>query len=85
MPRTALKTPFRDGTVGDLAERVLEIARQGLRDRARLDSGGTDEVGFLDILDDIQKSRCAPAENLLDRYTNVWGGNVDSVFMEEAY
>ena len=85
VPRTALKTPFRDGTVGDLAERVLEIARQGLRDRARLDSGGTDEVGFLDILDDIQKSRCAPAEDLLDRYANVWGGNVDSVFIEEAY
>ena len=85
VPRTALKTPFRDGTVGDLAWQVLKIARQGLRDRARLDSAGTDEAGFLDILDNIQKSGCAPAEDLLDRYTNVWGGNVDPVYVEEAY
>jgi len=64
---------------------VLKIARQGLRDRARLDSAGTDEAGFLDILDNIQKSGCSPADDLLDRYTNVWGGNVDPVYVEEAY
>jgi len=85
VPKTALKTPFRDGTVGDLAWQVLKIARQGLRDRARLDSAGTDEAGFLDILDNIQKSGCSPADDLLDRYTNVWGGNVDPVYVEEAY
>jgi len=85
VPKTALKTPFRNGTVGDLAGRVLEIARGGLRDRARLDGMGTDEGGFLDPLDDIQRSGNAPAEDLLVRYAGAWGGSVDPVFEEEAY
>jgi len=85
VPKTALKTPFRNGTVGDLAGRVLEIARGGLRDRGRLDGMGTDEAGFLDPLDVIQRSGNAPAEDLLVRYAGAWGGNVDPVFEEEAY
>mgnify|MGYP005631751469 CR=1 FL=1 len=85
VPKTALKTPFRDSTVGDLAGQVLKIARHGLRDRARLDGVGTDESGFLDILDGIQKSGRAPAEDLLDRYAGLWGNSVDPVFVEEAY
>ena len=63
----------------------MKIARQGLRDRARLDGAGTDESGFIDILDAIQKSGRSPAEDLLDRYTNVWGNSVDPVYVEEAY
>ena len=85
VPKTALKTPFRNGTVGDVAGRVLEIARAGLRDRARLDGMGTDEAGFLDPLDEIQRSGNAPAEDLLARYAGAWGGCVDPVFEEEAY
>ena len=85
VPKTALKTPFRTGTVGDLAGRVLEIARAGLHDRARLDGAGTDEAGFLDPLDEIQRSGNAPAEDLLARYAGAWGGSVDPVYEEEAY
>jgi glutamate--cysteine ligase len=85
VPRLALKAPFRDGTVGDLAGRVLEIARAGLRDRAQHDGGGNDESGFLDTLFDIQQSGRAPAEDLLQRYQEVWGGSVDPVFEEQAY
>ncbi len=85
VPRQALKTPFRGGTVADLAGRVLEIARAGLRDRGRLDGAGNDERGFLDTLDDIQRAGRAPAEALLRRYADEWGESVDPVFKEEAY
>jgi glutamate--cysteine ligase len=85
VPKMALKTPFRGGTVGDLAGRVLEIAQAGLRNRARFDGGGSDEGGFLDPLIEIQQSGRAPAEELLERYAAAWGGSVDPVFSEEAY
>ena len=85
VPKMALKTPFRRGTVGDLAGRVLEIAQAGLRNRARFDGGGSDEGGFLDPLIEIQQSGRAPAEELLERYAAAWGGSVDPVFSEEAY
>ena len=85
VPKRALKTPFRGGTVGDLAGQVLALARAGLRDRARLDGAGSDESGFLDPLFDIQRAGQAPAEALLERYAEAWDGSVDPVFTEQAY
>ncbi|MDA1058232.1 MAG: glutamate--cysteine ligase [Proteobacteria bacterium] len=85
VPKLALKTPFRGGTVGDLAGQVLALARAGLRDRARLDGAGSDESGFLDPLFDIQRAGQAPAEALLQRYAEAWDGSVDPVFTEQAY
>ena len=41
VPRSGLKTPFRGGTVGDIASQVVTIARQGLVARARRDGSGT--------------------------------------------
>lgn len=39
VPRTALKTPFRDGTVLDVAREVLRIAKDGLHRRGRNEDG----------------------------------------------
>jgi glutamate--cysteine ligase len=50
VPRAALKTRFRNRTVGDVARDVLEIARDGLKARALLDRNGDDESVFLDTL-----------------------------------
>jgi len=85
VPRQALATPFRSGTVGDLAGRVLEIARAGLRDRGELDGAGSDESGFLDTLEEVRRAGRAPAEDLLARFRDAWNGSVDPVFSEEAY
>src|SRR3546814_6986648 len=63
VPRHALKTPFRDGTVQDLAKRVLAIARDGLKRRARQDSLGDDEAHFLTTLDEIAESGVTPARS----------------------
>ena len=85
MPRLGLKTPFRGGTVQDLAKRVLEIARSGLKARARKDRSGEDESGFLSTLQEVADSGVTPAERLLRLYKSDWDGDIDQLFREGAY
>jgi glutamate--cysteine ligase len=85
VPAQGLKTPFRGGTVQDLAKRSLEIASAGLKRRARKDAAGNDESGFLDTLRGIAESGRTSAEELLDAYENRWGGSVDPVYQEMRY
>jgi glutamate--cysteine ligase len=85
VPRTALKTPFRGGTVRDLAERTIEIAREGLRNRAVRDSFGEDECHFLSALDLIAESGECPAEEKLKAFHGKWNGNIDELYAEYAY
>ncbi len=85
VPRTALKTPFRDRQVKDIACEALCIARQGLKNRARLDAVGLDESHFLKPMHQICDSGMTPAEELLVAYERRWKGNIDPVFTEYAY
>ena len=83
--RRALKTPFRNRTVGDLALDVLEIAHAGLSRRAELDFFDFDETHFLNPLFQIAESGLTPAEELLRAYERRWKKCVDPVFKEYAY
>ena len=85
VPAQGLKTPFRGGTVQDLAKQSLEIASAGLKRRARKDAAGNDESGFLDTLRGIAETGRTPAEELLDAYANRWDGSVDPVYQEMRY
>ena len=85
VPRLALKTPFRDETVGDVALRVLAIADDGLRSRARLDAAGRDERLHLEPLFRIAEQGITAAEELLAAHQGRWQGGVDPVFSEYAY
>ena len=85
VPRRALKAPFRNRTVGDIAAEVLEIASAGLRRRNRLDSSGSDETGFLGALYEIVESGRCPAEEKLEKFNGVWNGDIDYLFKEYAY
>lgn len=85
VPRTALATPFKNGTVQDLSKEVLAIARQGLQNRGRMDGYGDDESHFLDSLDDVAESGRTLAEEFLDKYETEWNGSVDPLFKEYAY
>ena len=85
VPKRALKTPFRNGTVGDIAAETLEIASNGLRRRNRLDSNGSDETGFLGALYEIVESGRCPAEEKLEKYNGIWNGEIDHLFKEYAY
>lgn len=85
VPRHALRTPFRNGTVQDVAREVLAIARDGLARRARNDNWGDDETHFLDTLFAIAESGQTPADELLERFHGEWAGSVDPVFRDYAY
>ena len=85
VPKHALKLPFRNGTVRDLAEEALKIAGQGLKRRARLNRNGADESIFLEPMIEIVQANQTPAERKLELFHGTWGGSVDPVFREFAY
>ena len=85
VPKTALKTRFRRGTVQDIAKEAVALARDGLSRRARLNRSGDDESGFLNELAEIAASGITPAEVLLDAYATRWHESVDPIFRECAY
>jgi len=85
VPKQALKTPFRHGTVGDLARASLKIAEQGLKRRAKLNNKNQDETIFLEPLIEIAETNQTPAEHKLELFHSVWQGNIDRVFQEFAY
>jgi glutamate--cysteine ligase len=85
VPRLALNTPFRNGTVLDVARIALEISAAGLRARGHDNLVSGDESTFLEPLMTAAASGRTPAEILLERYQNEWGGDVRPVFTENAY
>jgi glutamate--cysteine ligase len=81
-----LKAPVPGGrTLQDLGAEVLEIAREGLRSRAKLSVSGDDETGFLQELDRTIETGITPAEELLRSYHEDWGQDARKVFKELAY
>ena len=85
VPRTALGTPFRGGSVLDIARQAVEIARAGLKRRAVLDAEGRDESRFLEPVDAILREGCTPAEELLARYEGPWQKSTAPLFKEYAF
>jgi glutamate--cysteine ligase len=78
-------TPFRGGTVQDLAKEMLALADAGLARRAEEDWFGQDERQFLTALRAIAESGVTPAEQKLELFGGRWRGRVDPVFAEFAY
>jgi len=85
VPKHALKLPFRNGSVRDLAERALEIAGHGLARRNRLNKTGASEAVFLEPLIEFAQANQTPAERKLELFHNEWNGDIDRVFREFAY
>ena len=83
--KTALKTPFRDTNLQEIAKQALAISRQGLKARGILNGHGENEAHFLDDLDEIAASGMTPAERLLERYHTEWAGRIEPVFEACAY
>jgi glutamate--cysteine ligase len=85
VPKHALKLPFRNGTVRDLAERALQIAGHGLARRNRLNKSGASEAVFLEPMIEFAQANQTPAERKLELFHNEWKGDIDRVFREYAY
>lgn len=81
VPKLALDAPIPGGRrLLDLAKQVLAISRQGLVARARLNTSGDNETGFLETLDEIVASGKVPAQRLLDLYHGEWSGDIKRVY-----
>ena len=83
VPKLGLDAPLPGGgKLLDLAREVLPIARAGLSARARLDSSGNNETGFLEPLEEIVETGKVPAQRLLDKFHGEWGGDIGRVYEE---
>jgi glutamate--cysteine ligase len=86
VPRLALEAVTPDGqSMRDFAEQVLEIAAAGLTRRARLNSAGDNDGGFLDPLRDVVATGMTPADRLLHKYEHEWGGDVSHIYEEFSF
>ncbi|MEO6198550.1 MAG: glutamate-cysteine ligase family protein, partial [Sphingomicrobium sp.] len=86
VPRLALETPTPDGgTMLDLAARVVDLSAAGLTARARLNSAGDNEVGFLDPLRETVASGMSPADRLLAKYHGEWNGDLSHIYEEYSF
>ena len=86
VPRLALDAPIAGGrTLRDIAPQVLNIARAGLTARARLNSVGYNESGYIGALDEVVASGRTHAERLLEKYKGAWAGDISKVYGEESF
>lgn len=81
VPKLALDAPIPGGgTLRDIGQETLKIARSGLTARARLNTSGDNETGFLETLDEIVASGKVPAQRLLDSYYGEWERDISQVY-----
>lgn len=86
VPKLALDAPLPGGgKLADIAGEVLDIAAAGLSARARLNSSGDNETGFLEPLREIVRTGKVPAQVLLDHYEGEWQGNVCRIYQETRF
>ena len=85
VPIQAMATPFGSRTLREVAREVLDISRQGLANRNRLNREGYDETGFLAPLEEAVARGTTSAEEMLRAYNTRWGGSIEPVFLEYAY
>lgn len=85
VPRNALQTRFREGTVLDIAKQTLALSQEGLRRRARLSDGDLDERVHLAPIEEGLAAGMCPADIMLQRYNGSWNGDLDNIFKDYAY
>lgn len=83
--RLGLKAEVAGRSVRDIAVDLVEIAKHGLKNRARFSGGMVDERGYLSELEDIADSGATPADRLLELYHGDWQGDVSRIYRDFAY
>ncbi|MEI2386333.1 glutamate--cysteine ligase [Breoghania sp. JC706] len=85
VPKTALKTVFRNHTVLDIAREAAALSSEGLKRRARLNDAGIDERTHLEPVEEILATGLTPAEQMLRKYDGEWNRDISHVFRDYAY
>ncbi len=84
-PRTGLATPFRAGTLLDLARTIIPLAHKGLSTRAYKNADGNDESLFLAPLIHIAETGKNAADRLAENYHTAWKGDINQLFSATAF
>jgi glutamate--cysteine ligase len=85
VPKAGLKASFRKGTLQQVAQETLKIARDGLARRNNTDAFGRDETFFLETLERSAQSGLTPAEEMLADFAGRWKGDIDEVYRDYCY
>jgi glutamate--cysteine ligase len=85
VPKMGLQTPFRGGTLQDVAIQSLKIARDGLTRRNRLDAFNRNETIFLETLERSAQSGLTPADEMIAEFDGRWNGDIDEVYRDYCY
>ena len=85
VPKYGLATPFRDGTLLDVARIVVRLADNGLRMRAICDVQGQDERQFLAPIHTIIEQGHTSADILRAKYHGAWHADIRPIFSEMAF
>jgi len=83
--RHGLQARIDGRRVQEVAQDVVALAQQGLKNRACRDANGNDESHFLDDLAAIAASGVTPAEQLLAAWHGRWGQSLEQLFYENCY
>ena len=85
VPQYGLHTRFQGRLLRHIARDILEISRQGLKARARLNGHGESETIFLQPLDEFVRTGMNNADLLVQKFLGEWGGDISPVYKESAY
>lgn len=75
--RSGFATPFRKGTLQDLALWMLELSRDGLERRGICDEAGSTESQYLQPLQQAAESGQTFADQLIQNFSTQWHKNMD--------
>jgi glutamate--cysteine ligase len=85
VPARGLNATIRGRSLHQLCRDLLDISRNGLKARARLNEDGNDETHFLAPLEEVVARGETAAEEMLRLYAGRWEGSVEPAFSEYAY
>tara|TARA_Y100001935_G_C17194522_1_gene451821 strand:- start:179 stop:955 length:777 start_codon:yes stop_codon:yes gene_type:complete len=86
VPKKGLQTPFKDGSILDVAQKLFEISKQGLHARNILDSNKNyNETYYLKDLERNLASGKSPADILIQKYNTQWKQNINKIYSENIF
>ena len=85
VPAQGLKATIRGRSLLEVGREILDISRNGLKDRARRNADGVDESVFLAPLEEAIAKGATLADEMLALYHGRWNGAIDPVFSDYQY
>ncbi len=88
--RTSSALKGLNGLIGnvqirEIAQEILKISFEGLKRRNYVDKKGIPETQYLDPLFNIIENGKTAAEELLEKYNNIWSKNINKIFETEGF